>query len=193
MTCWALPCTITAAPQYQSCSIRKCRAGWMPGDTSSPRNTQSHQSHAEPEKRVLSQHTECWEQSRHQVIWGGKAYTDVKTAMKKPFSIRQQALWLPNAWGGRPLTMVLREFLVLVKEGWVRSGTNQTSITISTKNPLAVDSLPLESQRSCTAEMETWNEKGKMNACWREMQNILWKRYKTKSTVWPQGWCFSKY
>lgn len=72
----------------------------MPGDTSSPRNTQSHQSHAEPEKRVLSQHTECWEQSRHQVIWGGKAYTDVKTAMKKPFSIRQQALWLPNAWGG---------------------------------------------------------------------------------------------
>lgn len=86
----------------KSSSMRKCRAEFMPGDTSSPWNTQGNQSHAEPEKRVLSQHTAHWKLSRQQVIYEGKSYTDVKTVMKNPFHSRQQALWLPNAQGAIP-------------------------------------------------------------------------------------------
>lgn len=57
----------------KSSSMRKCRAEFMPRDTSSPQNTQINQSHAELEKRVLPQHTAHWKQRRQQVIYEGKA------------------------------------------------------------------------------------------------------------------------
>lgn len=53
--------------------MRKHRAEFMPADTSSPQNPQSNQSHAELEKRALSQQTAHWKQRRQPVIYERKA------------------------------------------------------------------------------------------------------------------------
>lgn len=105
----------------KSSSMRKRRAEFMPGDTSSPRNTQRNQSHAELEKRVLSQHTAHWKQKRQQVIYEGKAYMDLNIPYKTATPLVTKCM-------GRFLFLIIfRNFIILLKWDHIKSNTNHSS------------------------------------------------------------------
>lgn len=105
-------------------------------------------SRAGSEESGVEKHARMWKQS-----W-------------KTFLYKTARSLVTRCTGSCLLTTVFREFLILVKEGGVRSCTNQTCITISTKNS------PYLSQGShrVPTQQKTWNERGKLNACWKEVQ-----------------------
>lgn len=93
------------------------------------------------------------EQAARNPVW--KSIHGCENSHEKAFLYKTARPLVTRCTGSCLLTMVFREFLILVKEGGVRSCTNQTSITISTKNS------PYLSQGShrVPTQQKTWKRK----------------------------------